>query len=188
MSISGLQVHTYCCPQQHDICLLQGTRDTVCPHVPGGSPVKHQGEDSKWEDGSSKTEGFPAALSPVAKYLLGKNQNDPKYWLGTINSKWSNRDFGDKTGAETEVVEERLRTWRRILDKITHDPKPPELTIKLRNSLSIICAPDNPVSNTNARWYVILFKSLQQPLNRIMLSSFTNDGAELRKTWPRPPS
>lgn len=71
------QVHTYCCPQQHDICFLQGTRDAVCPHMPSRSPVKHQGEDPKWEDGSSKAEGFPVALSPVAKYLLGQNQNDP---------------------------------------------------------------------------------------------------------------
>lgn len=99
------QVHTYCCPQQHDVCFLQGTRDAICPHVPSGSPVKHQGEDPKGEDRSSKAEGFPAALSPVAKYLLGQNQNDPKHWLSTTNDKWTNWNFGDETGG-------RGREWR----------------------------------------------------------------------------
>lgn len=73
------QGHTYRCPQQHDICLLQGARDAICPHVPSGFPVKHQGKDPKGEDGSSKAEGFPATLSPVAKYLLGQSQSESKY-------------------------------------------------------------------------------------------------------------
>ena len=76
-----IQGHTYRCPQQHDICLLQGAWDAICPHVPSGFPVKHQGKDPKGEDGSSKAEGFPATLSPVAKYLLGQNQNEYKYWV-----------------------------------------------------------------------------------------------------------
>lgn len=64
------QMLTYSGLQQHDICFLQGTRDTVCPYVPSWSPVKHQRKDSKREDGANETESFLAALSPIAKYFL----------------------------------------------------------------------------------------------------------------------
>lgn len=74
------QMYTYSCLQQHHICFLQGTWDTVCPHMPSWSPVKHQREDSEREDGSNETESFPTALSLVAKYFLKWNRKDSKCW------------------------------------------------------------------------------------------------------------
>lgn len=122
------QGHTYRCPQQHNICLLQGAWDAICPHVPSRFPVKHQGKDPKGEDGSSKAEGFPATLSPVAKYLLGQNQNEYKYWLSTINNKWTNWNFADETGVGTCRVWRSWRSWRKNrrtewgVEKVEKDP------------------------------------------------------------------
>lgn len=64
------------CLSSHNICLLQGAWDAICPHMPSGFPVKHQGKSPK-EDGSSKGRGFSATLSPVAKYLLGQAKMNP---------------------------------------------------------------------------------------------------------------
>lgn len=193
------QGHTYRCPQQHDICLLQGAWDAICPHVPSGFPVKHQGKDPKGEDGSSKAEGFPATLSPVAKYFLGKNQNKYKYWLSTINNKWTNGNFADETGVgtcrvwrswkvegRTEEQSVGLRKWRKIPDKnssqaVTSDFQGVVFQLKKFDFYNF--STWLPWAEHFTTWSITLLKSPKHPLNRIIWPSLHKWWGWAQKGW-----